>query len=99
MRTREHSSCAKRVDLTNIPCLLLPAALEQALIGRIPHQRVLEAVDGFRRFATAEHEPGLLELGECMLQCGLVASNQHAQQGIGELAPDGGTDLADFPYG
>src|SRR6516225_7807035 len=28
----------------NLAVQLLPAALEQALIGRIPHQRVLEAV-------------------------------------------------------
>ena len=59
----------------NLAVQLLPAALEQALIGRIPHQRMLEAVDGFRRLATAEHEFRLLELGEGMLQCGLVASN------------------------
>ena len=58
----------------NLAVQLLPAALEQTLIGRIPHQRVLEAVNGFRRLATAEHEPGLLELGQPMLQCGLVAS-------------------------
>ena len=32
----------------NLAVQLLPPALEQALIGRIPHQRVLEAVDGFR---------------------------------------------------
>ena len=80
----------------NLAVQLLPAALEQALIGRIPHQRVLEAVDGFRRLALTVHELRLLELGECILQCALVASNQHAQQGIGELAPDGAADLADL---
>jgi hypothetical protein len=47
---------------------LLPAALEKALIGGIPHQRVLEAIDSFRRLATAEHEAGLLKLSECVLQ-------------------------------
>src|SRR5262245_66192698 len=62
----------------NLAVQLLPAAFEQALIGRIPHQRVLEAVNGFRRLATAEHEPGLLELSESMLQCALVASDQRA---------------------
>src|SRR5262252_9473607 len=40
----------------NLTVQLLAAALEQALIGRISYQRVLEAVDGVRRFATAEHE-------------------------------------------
>ena len=54
---------------------------------------MLEAVDRFRRLATAKHEFRLLELGECMLQCGLVASSHGAQQGIGEVAPDGGADL------
>src|SRR6266511_4440797 len=60
----------------NLAVQLLPAALEQTLIGRIPHQGVLETVDGFRRFATAEHELRLLQLGERMPQCALVASDQ-----------------------
>ena len=81
----------------NLAVQLLPAAPEQALIGRIPHQHVLEAVNGIRRLAAAEHEFRLLELGECMGQCGLVAANQRAQQGIGELASDGRADLADPP--
>ena len=76
----------------------MPAALEHALIGRITHQRVLEAVDGFRRLATTEHEPGLLKLGQSMLQCGLVASNQRAHQGIRELASDCGAELGDLPH-
>ena len=82
----------------NLAVQLLPAALEKALIGRIPHQYVLEAIEGFRWLATAEHEPGLLELGECILQCGLIAPNQHVQQGIGKLASNHGTDLADLPH-
>ena len=75
---------------------LVPTALEQALIGCVLHQRVLEAVDGFGRFATAEHKLRLLELGECMLQSALVAPDQRAHQGIGKLASDGGTDLGDL---
>src|SRR5262249_6444615 len=82
----------------NLAVQLLPAALEHALISRIPPQRVLEAVDGVRRLATAEHEPRLLELGESMLQCALVASDQRARQGIGKLTPDGRADLADLPH-
>ena len=58
----------------NLAVQLLPAALEQTLICRIPHQRVLEAIDSFRWLATAEHELSLLEFGESMLQCGFVAS-------------------------
>ena len=45
----------------NLAVQLLPAAPEQALIGRIPHQHVLEAVDGVRRLAPAEHELRLLK--------------------------------------
>src|SRR5262245_56232520 len=71
----------------------MPAALEQALIGRMTPQRWREGVNGFWRLATAEHEPGLLELGQGMLQCGLVASDYRVHQGIGELAPDGRADL------
>src|SRR5215471_2378350 len=82
----------------NLAVQSLPTALEQALISRIPHQRVLEAVNGIRRLATAEYELGLLELGEPILQCGLAASDQRARQWIGELAPDGGTDLGDLPH-
>src|SRR5260221_1000928 len=82
----------------NLAVQLLPAALEQALIRRIPHQHVLEAVNGFWRLATAEHEFRLLELGECMLRCGLVAAEQRAQQGIRELTPDGGAELGELPY-
>src|SRR5262249_41880206 len=82
----------------NLAVQLLPAALEKALISRVPHQRVLEAVDGIRRLATAEQEAGLLELGESMLQCALIASRHRAHQGIGELAPDGGADLGDLPH-
>src|SRR5262245_39112504 len=43
----------------NLAMQLMPSALEQALIGRIPHKRMLEAVDGFRRLAAAEHQLGL----------------------------------------
>src|SRR4029453_16812525 len=68
------------------------------LIGRIPHQGVLETVDGFRRFAPAEHELRLLQLGERMPQCALVASDQRSHQGIGELAPERGANLGDLPH-
>src|SRR6516165_1410590 len=82
--------------LSNAPMQYLPAALEHVLIGRLLHQRVLEAVDGFRRIAAAEDELRVLELGERVLQCRLVALDQRAQQRIRELAPDGSADLADL---
>src|SRR5262249_8825143 len=74
----------------------LAAALEQVLVGRVLHQRVLEAVDGFGRISAAEYEFRLLELGERILERRLVALDQRAQQRIRELAPDGGPDLADL---
>src|SRR6186997_2109114 len=46
----------------------LPAALEQALVRRIPYQRVLEAIDGFRRLTSAEHKLSLLQSGESKFQ-------------------------------
>ena len=57
---------------------LLPTTLEQALIGRIAHKCVLEAVGGFRRFAASRYEFGLLEFAQRCFQCGLVASD-HAR--------------------
>src|SRR5262245_52684943 len=80
----------------NLAVQLLSTALEQALIGRIPYQRVLETVNRFGRLATAKHELSVLELGECVLQIGLGASSHRAQQGIGEIASDGGADLTNF---
>src|SRR5262245_12613998 len=44
----------------NLTVQLLPPALEQALIGRVPHERVLEAIDSFRLLATVGYELGLL---------------------------------------
>jgi hypothetical protein len=38
-------------DLGNALVLYLPSALEQVLVRRLLHQRVLKAVDGFRRIA------------------------------------------------
>src|SRR5438093_8794795 len=77
---------------------LLPAALEQILVRRVPHQCVLEAVDGFRRIAAAEDERRLLKLGECTPQCTLAGADQRAHQGKGELASDGGANLRDLPH-
>jgi hypothetical protein len=44
----------------NLGMQLLPAALEQIVIRRVPYQRVFEAVDGFRRIAATKHERRLL---------------------------------------
>src|SRR5262249_12519400 len=81
--------------LGNAPVQYLPPTFEQVLVRDLLHQRVLEAVDGFRRIAAAEDELRVLELGERALQCRLVAPDQRPQQRIRELAPDGSADLAD----
>ncbi len=75
---------------------LLPPALEQALIGHVPHQSVLEAIDRFRWLAMAEHEFSFLKLGESLFQCRLFAPGHLTNEGVGELAPDSGSDLADL---
>jgi hypothetical protein len=57
------SHCLKPIaqGLGNAPMQYLPAALEQVLVGRVLHQRVLEGIDGFRRITTSEHEFRVLE--------------------------------------
>ncbi len=82
--------------LGNAPVQDLPAALEQVLVGRVLHQRVLETVDGVRRIAAAKHKLRVLKLGERVLQCCLIPPSQGVQQRIRELAPDDGADLADL---
>ena len=77
-------------------CRHLPPALEQALVGRVLHQRVFETVDGIRRIAAAKHKLRVLKLGERVLQGCLIAPSQRVHQRIGELAPDDGADLADL---
>ena len=80
----------------NLAVQLLPPALEQALIGRIPHQRVLEGVDGVRRLAAAEHELRLLELARARAATRSRRVRPMHAAGIGKFAPDGGADLADL---
>src|SRR5262249_3803354 len=82
--------------LGNAPVQDLSAALKQVLVGRVLQQRWLEAVDRVRRIAAAKYKLRVLELGERVLQCCLVAPSQRVQQGIRELAPDDGADLADL---
>src|SRR5262245_27995499 len=83
----------------NLTMQLLPAAFEQAFVRRVPYQYVLEAVDRFRWLTEPEQKLGLFEPGDCILERRFVASGHLAYQGIGELAPDGCTNLADFLYG
>ena len=78
----------------------LAAALEQALVGRVLDQRVLETVGGGRRGAVGEQEVGFGEPIERGLQRG--SSNPAAdddtslQQPVGKIAPQHRADLRDF---
>ena len=47
---------------------LLSSALEQRVVGRVLHQRVLEGVGGIGRRAAAERQPRLGQLRECVVE-------------------------------
>ena len=49
---------------------LLPPAFQQALIGRVPHKRMLERVGRFRRDAASKNELGFFQLLHDVLQDG-----------------------------
>ena len=74
----------------------LPAALQEALIGRVLYQRVLEAVARLGRGPVAEHQPGILQLGERGAQRRLVAADDGMEQRVGKFPPDRGADLCDL---
>ena len=74
---------------------LLPAA-QQAGIGDIAHQRVLEQVGGLRRRAALKHKTGVGQAAEGVGQFGLAAPGDRRQQLIREVAADYGADLRDF---
>src|SRR5512139_1483553 len=82
----------------NLSMQLMPAALEQTFVCRIPHQRMLKTIDSLRWLTTVEEKFSLLEFGESMPHRLFVASGHLAQQGIGELTPDSCSDLADRLY-
>jgi hypothetical protein len=66
----------------------LPPALEQAFVGGVADQSVLERVARGRRLAGAEDELRILQLRERGPQRRLVAADDGVQQGIGEFAPN-----------
>ena len=71
----------------------LAAALEQALVGRVLDQRVLEAIVGLRRRALDKQEVGVGKPIQRRLQRWLVAFCDVAQQRIGEIASEHRADL------
>ncbi len=76
----------------------LPAAFQQAFIGRVLHQRVFERVARGGKLAGSEDEFGFLQLRERGYQRRLVATDDRVQQQVGEVAPDRCADLGDFLY-
>jgi hypothetical protein len=73
------------------PVELLPPGLEQALVGRVPHQRVLERVA--RPAAAPEDQLRRLELAERVAQPVVAEPGHGRQQLAAELPPDHRRDL------
>ena len=71
----------------------LAAALEQAVVGRVLDQRVLEAIVGLRRSALDKQEVGVGKPIQRRLQRRLVQLRDIAQQRIGEIASKHRADL------
>ena len=74
----------------------LAAALEQAVVGRILDQRVLEAIARLMACALGDEEVRAGEPVERRLERGVVDTADRAEQRIGEISPEHGADLRDF---
>ena len=72
-------------------------AQQQAFIGRILNQGVLEAVGGARRFADAEQQIGVDQLVERLAQGRRRPLRDGGEHAVGEFAADDGADLRQFP--
>jgi hypothetical protein len=71
----------------------LTAALEQAVVGGVLDQRVLEAVGRLRSIALEEQNIGLGEPLQRRLQRALVEASHGLEQRIGESPAQHGADL------
>ena len=74
----------------------LAAALEQAVVGRVLDQRVLEAIVRLAARALGDEEVRVGEPVERGLEGGVVDPAHGAQQRISEIAAQYGADLRDF---
>src|SRR5580693_1222071 len=74
----------------------LAAALEQALVGRVLDQRVLEAVVRLRAATLGDEEVRVDEPVERGLEGGVVDPAHGAQQRVGKITAQYGADLRDF---
>src|SRR5882724_11649552 len=82
----------------NMRMQLLARAAQKATVSRIPHQRMLEAIDRVRRPAALEDQLGRDEAGESGLQLVPVQTRDSAQQFVGELPSDRRADLSYTPH-
>jgi hypothetical protein len=76
---------------------LLAPALEQAGVGGLLHQRVLEHIDRLRRQAAAEDQPRADEPIERQGQPGSVQAGRVGQQLMRKLPADRSSDLRHLP--
>src|SRR6516164_374894 len=77
----------------------LPSALEQAVVGRVLDQRVLEAIVGLRRRALDKQKVGFGEPLQRRLQRQLVKFGDATQQLVREVASKNRPDLRYFSRG
>ncbi len=77
---------------------LLPAALQQQVVGRVLHERVLESVDGVRRRATTEGQSGGGQLRERIIELGLRHRHNRGNQLVAKLASNCSSDLGNLLY-
>jgi hypothetical protein len=74
----------------------LAAALEQAVVGRVLDQRVLEVIARSRAGAICDEQVRAGEPVERGLEGGIVDSANSPQQRVGEISPQHGADLRDL---
>jgi hypothetical protein len=77
---------------------LLPGTPQQATVGRVLHQRVLEGVDRVGRCASLEDKLGSDKAIESCLQLLVGKARNCAQKPVRELASDCRADLGHPPY-
>ena len=75
---------------------LLPAALEQRVVGRVLYQRVLEGVNRIRRRAATEGQSGRGQLRESVVELGLRHRRDRGDQLVAEFASNRRPDLGDL---
>ena len=89
------SGCPTRISAAR-RCSAWRRALEQALVGRVLDQRVLEAIVRLRAGALGDEEVRVGEPVERGLEGGVVDPAHGAQQRVSEITTQYGADLRDF---